>query len=62
MNIDWKEVAKQNNMTYEEFGDELIRTTMSYMGERMKEEGANTMIVKTHPYKLTCEVKKKDTK
>ena len=43
--IDWKKVAKDHDMDYEEFGEELYNITMAFMQEKCKEVNANEMII-----------------
>lgn len=56
--INWKEIAKDNNMDYHEFGSELIDTTLSYMMLEMKRNNSNEMEITKDDInvKLTCRV------
>jgi len=61
MNIDWEKVAKQNNMSYAEFGEELYITVMAFMVNEMKRKSSNEMIVTNENIKLICRILPNET-
>jgi len=56
MSIDWKQVAKDNNMSYKDFGQELIETTMAHMSNEMVRSECNEMIVTNSNIVLSCRI------
>lgn len=58
--INWIEVAKQNNMTFDEFGSELIASTMAFMEAEIRKNNSDEMIVTSYPISLTCKILNKD--
>jgi len=61
MSIDWKAVAKQNNMSYTEFEKELYITVMAFMVSAMERKSSNEMNVTNENIKLTCRILPNET-
>jgi len=53
--INWKQVAKDNNMGYYEFAEELLRATTAHMDLKCNRNESNIMDFKTDLGVLTFE-------
>jgi len=51
--VDWKSFAQINNMSHEEFGKELINTTMAFMEMELDKNKSDEMIVTNGQLNLT---------
>lgn len=52
--IDWRQIAKNNNMSYEEFTHELIEVTMAHMANQIVKLNSDEMIVTNSNIVLSC--------
>ena len=60
--INWEQIAKDNNMSIEEFIDEIFLSAVSIMSLQMDERNINEISVAYDEYELICKKQPKRRK